>query len=185
MSRTVWDLRGLEHAVAVYLVERLSDFFEDTPHFRRWLKRRWRLDVPLSELSPLIGFFGEGCSLTGVLCDLVRVLFRVRCYPSDVRSWATVGDMVSWVSARLEPVEGEPFDRVAEEGGRGGDDLVRQVVEAFSSLPVRWGPQGVVKAHEVTVSLPCWCGSGVPYLRCCGVDFVPRPGCRSRVRRYL
>lgn len=184
LSRTVWDLRGLEHAVAVYLVERLADYLEDTSGFRHWLKKRWRLDLPVSELSPLTEVFGGECSLAAVLSDLMRVLFRVRCYPSDARAWRTVGDMISWLAGRLEAVEGQPFDLEEETGDDVEDDLVRQVMQAFAALPVRWGPRGVVRAHEITPSLPCWCGSGAPYLRCCGVGFVPKPGWRSYVRRY-
>ena len=76
MSRTVWDLRGLEHAVAAYFVEHLADCWaEDVPGLRPWLRKRWRLDVPLSLFLPLAEEFGG--SLPGVLCDLVRHLFRV------------------------------------------------------------------------------------------------------------
>lgn len=183
MPRTVWDLRGLEHVVAVYFVEHVYDCWDDVPGLRPWRRRRWRLDAPLSSFLPLAEEMGG--SLEGALCDLVRLLFRVRCYPSEVRRCATVGDLVPLVSSRLEPVPGEPWRSLGEglDGEEGG--LVRQIEEVFARLPVRWGPRGAVWPHEITEALPCWCGSGVPFLRCCGVGFVPKPGWRARVRRYL
>jgi hypothetical protein len=173
VSRTVWDLRGLEHAVAAYLVDCLSDLFEDTPYVRRWERKKGRLDVRLSEFPRVIRTLGRPCSLRRMLAGMVREMFGVMCSASDVRAWQTVGDIVSWLCVRLQPVERDVGKRSEEFSGE-EDDLVRQVEEALSALPMRWGPFGVIRAGDVGPSTPCWCGSGVPYFRCCGVGFAPR-----------
>lgn len=167
MPVTIWDLRGLEHSVAAYFADWFSARFDDAS----CAFKVERLDTPLSEFPRVVRDFRKRYPLSRILQDIVREWFGIRCGRWDVFRWRTVGDVVAWLSHRLER---------AEVG-----DLIAEERRIFFMFPVAWGPGRMKLFGEVDETAACWCGSGKPYLRCCGIAFTPKPQYAWRKARQL
>lgn len=158
--REAWPYRGLQHAVAGFVMTELLDLRAD-------LTRPVRLDDPLFRYTtaPLL--------TSGRVRDHLRLAcrewFRIRCTIQDANSWAVLEDAVLWISSRLRAIPGLPLtlpweDRTPEET----DAIVRMAGE------IMFAPGQMVPILSISKGTPCWCGSEAPYLECCGVNWEPK-----------